>query len=314
MSSKGLGRGLDALLTTDSLAASESGSCEIFNLPIMSLIPNKSQPRKTMSDEGLEELASSIRSQGIIQPLLVRPIASQPGKYQILAGERRWRAAQKAELTSVPVFCREMSDSDVMIVALMENLQREDLNPAEEAMALQNIKDKLNLTQEALAERLGKSRSHIANALRLLQLPKKALTCLQKGEITSSHARCLLGFADNPQEMENFLACMLTQKLSVRDCESILANWKKDGTLPWHEDGANKTQAHVQRTRKKNPILCGIEKKLSKDMCIKTRLTGTTQKGRLVFTYGSEEELHRLLNTFGVDAANLSEEESSENP
>ena len=158
-----------------------------------------------MTDQGLEELAKSIALQGVIQPLLVRR-SREKGKYQIIAGERRWRAAQLAHLSEVPVFLKDLSDEDVMLVALIENLQREDLNAAEEASALQELKDKLSITQEELARRLGKSRSMIANSLRLLQLPKDALTALREGRISAGHARCLLAFADHPEHVQGFLS------------------------------------------------------------------------------------------------------------
>lgn len=295
MSSFRLGRGLDALLTKDSLSEENTPVCRVA---IDALVPNLEQPRKTMTDEGLEELADSIRNQGIIQPLLVRPMAEACGKYQIIAGERRWRAAQKARLKEVPVYVRELSDNDVMLIALMENLQREDLNPAEEAMALQDIKDKLSLTQEELAARIGKSRSQIANSLRLLQLPQKALTCLQTGEISAGHARCLLGFAQEPLLADQFLKYILDRKLTVRSCEDILAVWKKDKTVPWTDTEApQKSKARAARPA----AFRRIEKNFSSCLNIKAKLSGTAESGKLTLTYKSEDQLRQLLNAFGVE-------------
>ena len=234
-SSKGLGRGLDALFPADLQSAgidSDIRTNQILNVPIDTLVPNPDQPRKSMTDQGLEELAKSIALQGVIQPLLVRR-SREKGKYQIIAGERRWRAAQLAHLSEVPVFLKDLSDEDVMLVALIENLQREDLNAAEEASALQELKDKLSITQEELARRLGKSRSMIANSLRLLQLPKDALTALREGRISAGHARCLLPFVENEQTLLAFLQHILDHTLTVRECEDILASWKAGQPLPW---------------------------------------------------------------------------------
>lgn len=303
MSFKGLGRGLDALLPADLQAAGiemDIRTNQILNMPIDDLIPNENQPRKTMTPEGLEELAKSIQRQGVIQPLLVRR-SQEPGKYQIIAGERRWRAARMAQITEVPVYLREMSDSDVMLVALIENLQREDLNAAEEAQALQDLKDQLHLTQEELAIRLGKSRSKIANSLRLLQLPKEALACLQDGRISAGHARCLLAFADHPEHVQGFLSYILDHKLSVRDCEDVLSTWKQQHTLPW----LSETPQAPQEPRKrfvKSAAFKQIEKDLSSLHNCRARLSGNAQTGRISFIYKNEEELQQLLNNFGLSS------------
>lgn len=212
MSSKGLGRGLDALLRRTDMGAArqekndtpekETGTEHSPTLlPLSHLHANPSQPRQTFDAESLAELAASIREQGIIQPLLVRPLADRPGHYQIVAGERRWRAARQAGLGQVPVHVREMSDAEVMAAALIENLQREDLNPMEEAQALQQLRETLKLTQEALAARLGKSRPAIANALRLLQLSPAAQADLHHGRISAGHARCLLALGNDERAL-----------------------------------------------------------------------------------------------------------------
>ena len=213
MSSKGLGRGLDALLRRTDMGAArqekndtpekETGTEHSPTLlPLSHLHANPSQPRQTFDAESLAELAASIREQGIIQPLLVRPLADRPGHYQIVAGERRWRAARQAGLGQVPVHVREMSDAEVMAAALIENLQREDLNPMEEAQALQQLRETLKLTQEALAARLGKSRPAIANALRLLQLSPAAQADLHHGRLSAGHARCLLALGNDERALD----------------------------------------------------------------------------------------------------------------
>lgn len=197
---RGLGRGLDALFRNVTPAERPSSakvdSAEVpapsvpkntTTLPIAALTPCKGQPRKHFDEAALDELAASIRSQGVIQPLLVRPRRTETATiYEIVAGERRWRAAQRAGLTEVPVYLRELSDEDALTAALIENLQREDLNPLEEAQAIQSLRERLPYSQEELAQRLGKSRSAVANSLRLLQLPRPMQDALKDGRI---HAR-----------------------------------------------------------------------------------------------------------------------------
>ena len=236
MSSKGLGRGLDALLRRTDMGAArqekndtpekETGTEHSPTLlPLSHLHANPSQPRQTFDAESLAELAASIREQGIIQPLLVRPLADRPGHYQIVAGERRWRAARQAGLGQVPVHVREMSDAEVMAAALIENLQREDLNPMEEAQALQQLRETLKLTQEALAARLGKSRPAIANALRLLQLSPAAQDDLHHGRLSAGHARCLLALGNDDRALaaaEVLRSHIISESLSVRQAEEAV--------------------------------------------------------------------------------------------
>ncbi len=297
MSSKGLGRGLDALLSVENKVSSDSKVC---TLAVHCLVPNKNQPRKTMTSEGLDELAKSIRQQGVIQPILVRPMPGEENKYQIIAGERRWRAAQRAGLSEVPVFIREMNDRDVMVIALIENLQREDLNPAEEALALQELKISLNLTQEELADHLGKSRSQIANALRLLQLPVNALKSLQEGTISSGQARCILGFGEAPEKQENFLNYILENKLPVRTCEDILSSWKKGETLPWEAEPAADMVKAARKRQPKTPEFRQLEKDICTSLQCKVKLSGNQETGKMTFSYKSEEELNRILTLLGM--------------
>ena len=302
MALKGLGRGLDALLPggvgTPAVNAGDKGAnARTLMLDVECMEPNPSQPRKRMEREALEELASSIRTEGIIQPLLVRS-AKTPGRYEIIAGERRWRAAKMAGLREVPAYVREMSDQDVMVAALVENLQREDLNPAEEARALQELTERLALTQEELAQRLGKSRSMVANSLRLLQLPQAALESLEEGAISAGHARSLLALAPDGDAMAGFLARMLAYKLSVRDCEDAVAHWKKQGRLPWSDGGEAPKKAPARR--RKSPEFKQLEKSLGTLLKVKTSLSGTPDKGRISLSYASEDELMRLLGLLGL--------------
>ena len=285
-----LGRGLDALLPD--LNENPEGVREIG---IGLIDPNPDQPRRTFPEEGLAQLAESIRQQGLLQPVLVTP---EGGRYRLVAGERRWRAARKAGLETIPCVVREMSLREQMEAALIENLQREDLNPAEEARALQELKERLALTQEELAQRLGKSRSMVANSLRLLQLPQAALESLEEGAISAGHARSLLALAPDGDAMAGFLARMLAYKLSVRDCEDAVAHWKKQGRLPWSDGGEAPKKAPARR--RKSPEFKQLEKSLGTLLKVKTSLSGTPAKGRISLSYASEDELMRLLGLLGL--------------
>lgn len=212
----GLGRGLDALFTDNSVDSSENNSP--VTLKLNEIEPNKEQPRKTFDEKALSELASSIERNGVLQPLLVRPMAD--GSYQLVAGERRWRASRIAGLTEVPVVIKEMSDEQAMEIALIENLQREDLNPIEEAEGLQLLIERYNLTQEEAAARVGRSRPAIANALRLLGLPDEIRTLTKEGKISAGHARALLSF-EKKSDMVSVANTIAEKNLSVRDIEKL---------------------------------------------------------------------------------------------
>ncbi len=297
MASKGLGRGLEALLPSALPAPRRPGEPEgVTALPLDALVPNEGQPRKSMDEESLEELAASIRRQGVIQPLLVRK-AGTPGKWQIVAGERRWRAARMAGLRELPVYVRELGDEEVMIAALAENLQREDLNPAEEALALRELKERLSLTQEELASRLGMSRPRVANALRLLQLPEEGLEALRRGEIAAGQARCLLAFSELPKQMSAFLAYMLERRLSVRDCEDVVAAWKRERVLPWIEGESARPRAR----RAKSPEQKSLERELGKRLSCRARVSGDESAGRISLIYGNAEQRRALLQALGVE-------------
>lgn len=214
-----LGRGLAALLgdTQDVASADKPGTEGIHPLPIELLEAGPFQPRQMMEQEPLEELAESIRAQGILQPILARPHPGQPNRYQIIAGERRWRAAQLAGLHEVPVHVRSLSDVDAMAASLVENLQRRDLNAIEEAEGLQRLISEFALTQEQLAGAIGKSRSHVANTIRLLQLPVSVRRDVMKGELSAGHARALIG---HPDPAKAALA-VIAGRLSVRQTETL---------------------------------------------------------------------------------------------
>ena len=219
----GLGRGLDALFADNSIE--EIASTSAVKLKIMDIEPNRDQPRKIFDEDALAELADSIAKHGVIQPLLVRPMPD--GSYQLVAGERRWRASRMAGLTEVPVVIKELSDDEAMALALIENLQREDLNAIEEAQGIKALMDTLSLTQDEAAERVGKSRPAVANALRLLKLPDSVIALVSDGKLSPGHERALLGFKDEQDIIET--ADLIIEKgLTVRDVEKLVKKRNKE--------------------------------------------------------------------------------------
>lgn len=223
----GLGRGLSALLGDDvRIQPGQDGNAVSNDKPqeiaVDLLVPNASQPRRYFDEDALDELSESIKAQGILQPILVRPLASDPGLYEIVAGERRWRAAQRARLHHVPVSVHELNDAQTLTIALIENIQRSDLSPMEEARAYRQLADDLGHNQENLAQAVGKSRSHVANLLRLLSLPLSVQKWVDEGQLTMGHARALI----NAEDPERLAKQVIEQELSVRQTE-VLAQEKR---------------------------------------------------------------------------------------
>lgn len=229
-----LGRGLGALMGESRReeplvtggAKQESGGSQssgLAMLAIASIAPHPNQPRRYFDDAGLDELAASIAQRGVIQPVIVRPVGD--GKYQLVAGERRWRAAQRAQLHEIPALIRSLDEREVMALALIENLQREDLNPVEEARAYQRLADDEGLTQAEIARMVDKSRSHVANIQRLLGLPEAVLTLVEDGSLSMGHARALIGFEDAETLARNAVA----RQLSVREVERLVKTGGRDG-------------------------------------------------------------------------------------
>lgn len=217
----GLGRGLDSLFADNSV---EEINPSVNKLRIMEIEPNHDQPRKDFDEKSLSELAESIEQHGVLQPLVVRPLAN--GSYQLVTGERRWRAARIAGLTEVPVVIKELTDEEVIEIAMIENLQREDLNPLEEALGYRYMMDELNITQEQAAEKVGKSRPAVANALRLLKLPNEIQDMVKNNLISPGHARALLGF-DSEDMIVQTAKMIIKEDLSVREVENLVKKSKK---------------------------------------------------------------------------------------
>ena len=312
--SRGLGKGLDMLFQNNSPAAIAAtantatpplqSNLEPLQIALTALSPNPQQPRRHFAEQEMDELTASIKARGILQPILVRPLTRDAGgtplSFEIVAGERRWRAAQKAGLRTVPVVVKEMNDQEVLIVALMENLQREDLTVMEEALGLHQLKEEFGLSQEDLANRLGKSRSAIANTLRLLALSEAARNDLTEGRISAGHARALLVVTD-PENQELFRQYMVSSHCTVREAESIAAIWKETGVLP--DDlavGAQQPSAKQGAKKELDATLASLQEKLAAALSMRVRLTGKEQKGTLSVKYDSKEELDALLARLGL--------------
>lgn len=279
----GLGRGMDALFLDNSATGNENGTTV---LNINEVEPNRNQPRKNFSENGLEELAKSIEQNGIIQPILVRPMAD--GSYQLIAGERRWRAARMVGLTEVPVTIREMSDEEASIFALIENLQREDLNPVEEAEGLKSLIESYGFTQEEAADKVGKSRTAVTNTLRLLKLPSPVLNLLGVGKITAGHARALLGL-DDEKEMLKIAEATVAQDLSVRQVEKMV-KYAAQGEKPKPK----------KRDKKRDQYYDEVEIALTNALGrkVKIYLSSTGHKGTLEFEFFGKEDLTKLAKEF----------------
>lgn len=267
----GLGRGMDSLFTENTVETKQA-----VELRLSQIVPNRDQPRKVFDETALRELSESIKMHGLIQPLLVRPLSD--GSYQIVAGERRWRASRLAGLEKVPVVIKEMSDSEVCELALIENLQREDLNPIEEAEGYKTLMDTYSLTQEQVAERVGKSRSAVANVLRLIGLNSAEKEALQNGEITAGHARALLSIPDKELRRQAFE--LAKTGASVREIERI-----------------SKQQAvgiTMKKPRIKNKTYVETEAALAEQIGRKVKISGNGKSGTLQIEFFSDDDLFDL--------------------
>ncbi|HHV84003.1 ParB/RepB/Spo0J family partition protein [Tepidanaerobacter syntrophicus] len=274
MNKHGLGRGLDALIPTE-----QEGIETIQEINIDEIVVNNKQPRKDFDEEKLEELAASMEQHGVLQPVILRKIGRG---YELVAGERRWRAAAKAGIKKIPAVVKELSDGDVLEIALIENLQREDLNPIEEASAYKQLMDEFGLTQEELAKRVGKSRSQIANTLRLLNLEEEILKFIFEGKLTAGHARALLSIED--KKLRYGLAKKISNEgLSVRQAEQLAQNLLQ------------KKEKKSSRQTTINPIMSDIAEKLQQSLGTKVRIRGSEKRGKIEIEFYSSEELERIL-------------------
>ena len=269
----GLGKGVGALL---SVVEDERGN--YFSCPIEEIRPSKSQPRKTFDNEKLEELASSIREKGIIQPLVVR---RKDDHYELIAGERRWRASQRAGLREVPVVIQDVSDDTAVEMALIENIQREDLNAVEEAEAYHSLLEKFALSQEELARRVGKERSTVANALRLLKLPAEIKRDIVEERLAMGHARALLAL-ETPEQMKKGRDEIVRRHLTVRETETLIKRFK-----------TNRALAPKKRL---DPQMTDLVEQLKRHFKAKVTLRQSSRGGRIEINYASLEDLTRIID------------------
>ena len=279
-----LGRGLAALLGEDDGEAAAAAGAQRgqSQAPIERLHPSRVQPRQDFDEEAIDSLAASIKEQGLLQPILVRPHPEQPGEFEIVAGERRWRAAQRAKLHSVPILVRELSDGEALELAIVENVQRQDLNPVEEALAYRQLIEEFGHIQDQVARVVGKSRSHVANTLRLLNLPQSALNLLRDGALTAGHARAVLAASDP----EALAQAIVTEGLTVRQAE-------QRATAAVDDPAAQKKTP--RSTPEKDADTLALERDLSSQLGLQVLIDHRGQGGSLTVQYSSLEQLDSIV-------------------
>lgn len=278
-----LGRGIASLI--GDVASNEPTTLPVEGehrvVPIEQVRPSALNPRKDFVDADLEDLANSIRTKGLVQPLIVRPSGTLEGGYEIVAGERRWRASQKAELTTIPVVVRDLTDRQLLEIAIIENVQRADLNAVEEALGYQELVDRFSYTQDELSSVIGKSRSHVANMLRLLKLPENIQGFVRDGSISAGHARALVGV----EKAEEFVKEIVSKGLSVRDIESLVQSGLKG------KNGKSTAQ------REKGADTKAFEKELTDSLGLKVQIKlGSGENGELRIRYTNFEQLDEIRN------------------
>lgn len=287
MERRGLGRGLSALMADVAAPVAEDGAGALrradMRVPIERIEPNPNQPRRDFSREAIQELSDSIREKGVIQPLIVRLHPSKADHYEIVAGERRWRASQLAQLHELPVILRDFDDTEVLEIAIIENIQRADLNAVEEALGYRQLMERFGHTQEKLAQALSKSRSHIANLMRLLQLPDEVQLMLREGKISAGHARALIT-SGNPLKLAHEV---IDRQLSVRETEKLARDAQGLGAKPVPTTASNRAPEKDADTR-------ALEGDLSAALGMKVTIDHAGQGGRISISYGSLDDLDAL--------------------
>jgi len=291
---KALGRGLESLLPTRPLnqpitmpAAQGAGSTQ--EIPIDSIDPNPYQTRRRINETALEELAESIRASGVVQPVVLRPVAN--GRYQLVAGERRWHASRRAGKTTIPAVVRQISNEQAMEITIIENLQREDLNPVEQARAFERLSREFGLTQEQIASRTGKDRASISNFVRLLKLPEDVQNALEAGTLSFGHGKVLLAMAGFPEHLERAAREIIEKQLSVRQTEELVARLLNP-------------QAAEQKQEKPavpvDPNVREAQRSLESSLGVKVEIHDRKGKGKIVLKYGSLEDFDRIVEALAA--------------
>ncbi len=290
---RGLGKGVNALFANQEPIASPQINLQtipdgeaVVELKVMDVEPNSEQPRKDFDEVALTELADSIREHGVLTPIMVQK--SKNGFYKIIAGERRWRASKLAGQKTIPAIIKDFDEEKIHQVALIENLQRRDLNPVEEALGYRQLMDVYNLTQDKISQKLGKSRSSIANALRLLNLDKQILDLLAKGEISTGHAKVLAGIEDKSEQIKYALQTA-KDSLSVRELENLIKSMSKKPAKPKKQD-INLRLAFET-----------IEKRIADSLATKVKISNKNGKGKITIDYYSTEDLERITNLLEIN-------------
>jgi ParB family chromosome partitioning protein len=284
-----LGKGLSALIPTDdNLLTKEENPIEI---EISKIKPNAYQPRKNFDEEKLQELVKSIKEHGVVQPIMVRPVSD--GRYELVVGERRLRACQRLKLDSIPAVIKELTEQQMIEIALIENIQRHDLNPVEEARAYKRLMEEFELTQEQVAERVGKSRPLIANMTRLLNLPQDVLDILARGDLSIGHVRPLLALAEKDKQI------ILAQQMIDKNMSVRLAEKYVQEELDKHTIKSNKERAKVEV--KLPPIIADIEERLRSICGTKVKVTYAAGKGRIEIDYYNNDDLDRIFSLFNKE-------------
>mgnify|MGYP003320535737 FL=1 len=281
---KSLGKGLDSLIRSND-SPNSSNVNKKSELFITDLLPNSDQPRKKFDEESLRDLSESIKVHGLLQPITVKN--NDDGKFTIIAGERRWRASQIAGIKKVPVNIINIGDKNLFELALVENVQREDLNPVEAAMAIKDLIEKYNFSNEQLIKVTGKKRASISNTLRILELPKKVLNWIIEGKVSRGHAVALLAL-DNESEIIKFAEQIITKNLSVRDIEKI--------------SRVRKIEKNLNISDNRNIYLDNLKKEMETQMGLTIKVKGSTNKGKVEIRYDSLEELNNLIKFFKKNA------------
>ncbi|QJB56012.1 ParB/RepB/Spo0J family partition protein [Pseudodesulfovibrio sp. zrk46] len=301
---RGLGRGLDALLggvREDEKVTSDAA--EVRMIPITAITPNPHQPRREFAEEALNDLCASIKTRGVLQPILIRPLGG--GKYELVAGERRLRASKLAGLTEIPTLLREMTDQESLAIALIENLQREDLNAVEEALGYKRLQQEFGLSQEELARQVGKSRSAVANSLRLLNLPETVQNDIQQGNISAGHGRAIMAVTEDDVQSELHRR-VAENGLTVRQAEAQATFWKQNGRLPGAEEiGQAVTASKGAKAPAKplDPRLESLQSALGDLLGVKVKIAGSPEKGKVTVSYGDEDTLKSFVEKLGAEYA-----------
>ena len=290
---KALGRGLDSLLpsrpTMSPIAMPAQATASAQEIPIDSIDPNPYQTRRRINEAALEELAESIRASGVVQPVVLRPTAN--GRFQLVAGERRWHASRRAGKTTIPAVVRQISNEQAMEITIIENLQREDLNPMEQARALERLSREFTLTQEQIASRTGKDRASIANFIRLLKLPEDVQNALEAGALSFGHGKVLLALAGFPEHLERAAREIMAKQLSVRQTEELVARLLNPQVA---EQKQEKPAVPV------DPNVREAQRSLESSLGIKVEIHDRKGKGKIILKYGSLEDFERIVEALAT--------------